>query len=146
MNTSATGKPAMPGGRAGGFSLIELMIAVVIVAVLMAIAYPSYVSHMVKTRRVAAESCLSEYANYLERYYTTNMHYTGATLPADFDCASQTSGSYIYQFGANSPSANAYILQAVPQGMQANKDTACGTLGLDQTGDRTASTGSARCW
>src|SRR5215469_15393153 len=67
-------------GAAAGFTLIELMIVVGIIAVLVAIAYPSYQQHIIKTNRTAAEGCLSEYSNYMERYYTTNLTY--GQLPA----------------------------------------------------------------
>ena len=56
-----------------GFTLIELMIVVAIIAIIAAIAYPSYINSVVKTKRAAAEGCVSEYANYMERYYTTNL-------------------------------------------------------------------------
>ena len=146
--------------RADGFTLIELMIVVAIVAILTAIAYPSYVNYITKTHRVAAEGCLSEYANYMERYYTTNLRYdqTSAT-PAvanntttwpKFDCASaqQTGANYKYQFAANSPAQTTYTIQAAPINAQLTRDTLCGTLSLDQTGMRNKSgTGTVdQCW
>ncbi|HET9108841.1 MAG TPA: prepilin-type N-terminal cleavage/methylation domain-containing protein, partial [Steroidobacteraceae bacterium] len=45
-------------GRADGFTLIELMIAVVVVAILMAIAVPSYESYVEKSRRTDAKTAL----------------------------------------------------------------------------------------
>jgi len=118
------------------------MIVVAIIAVLASIAYPSYIKYITKTRRNAATACLSEYANYMERYYTTNLSYkqsAGATLP-DLGCsdASQTGDYYDYQFGGTpaSPTSTAYSIQAVPQGTQSSRDTQCGTLGIDQTGQR----------
>ena len=141
--------------RADGFTLIELMIVVAIVAILTAIAYPSYITYITKTHRVAAEGCLSEYANYMERYYTTNLRYdkdTSAvanTLP-QFDCATpqQTGANYSYTFAANSLTQFAYTIQAGPKPVQQARDTLCGTLSLDQTGARTESgTGTVdQCW
>jgi type IV pilus assembly protein PilE len=121
---------------------------VVVVAILAALAYPSYTSYIVKTHRKAAEGCLSEYANYMERYYTSNLSYKNASVAnTPLDCKSQTSAWYTYSF-PSAPSSTEYTVQAVPIGMQL-KD-ACGTLSLDQTGARSVSeTGAdaiAQCW
>ena len=143
--------------RSRGFTLIELMIVVAIIAVLASIAYPSYIKYITKTRRNAATACLSEYANYMERYYTTNLSYKqpSAAVPA-LGCAdtTQTGDYYNYQFGGTpaSPTSTAYSIQAVPQDVQASRDTQCGTLGLNQSGTRfiqsSESTAApvAACW
>ena len=145
--------------RGAGFSLIELMIVVAIIAILAGIALPSYTRHVVKTKRVAAQACLSEYASYMERYYTTNLRYdhdTSATPVANpvstapatlvLDCASaqRTGADYSYALPAASLSASSYSLTATPVGAQATRDAQCGMLSLDQTGARGPAT--AGCW
>jgi type IV pilus assembly protein PilE len=142
------------------------MIVVAIVAILSAIAIPAYTNYVVKSHRVAAEGCLSEYANYMERYYTTNMRYdqsmpaspSTSTTPvantlgaAGLDCATtqRTGANYTYDFPAGAASATTYIVEAVPFGAQRTRDSKCGTLSLDQAGTRKASldpAGTAGCW
>jgi len=144
-----------------GFTLLELMIVVAIIAILAAIAYPSYVTYITKSRRVAAEGCLSQYANYMERFYTSGLSYTAdgsgianpliapATQPPlGFDCAStQQTGSY-YGYSLASATSAAYTVQAAPVGVQITRDAKCGTLSLNQAGSRTATGtgGVAQCW
>lgn len=151
--------------RSRGFTLIELVIVVLIVAILAAIAYPSYTNYITSTRRSAAEACLAEYSNYMERYYTTNLSYetpatptsTGSgspsriTLPTlDCEATTQTGDYYTYQFPTTSASVttSTYTIQAVPQGIQASRDAKCGTLSLDNTGTRSATgtSGTTSCW
>ncbi len=125
-----------------GFTLIELMIVVAIIAILAAIAYPAYTQHMVKARRSAGASCLLEQAQFMERYYTTNMSYTGAALPGT-PCTNELATHYSFAISAG-PTATTYTVSATPQGAQASNDTTCGTLSVNQAGAKTPTT--AGCW
>ncbi|WP_063671209.1 type IV pilin protein [Dyella thiooxydans] len=147
MSHPHTNRP--PAARVAGFSLIELMIVVAVIAILMAIAVPSYMKYTIRTHRTAAESCLSEYANYMERYYTTNMRYdqsggTTLTLPT-LGCKTDTASYYNYGFASGEPTQTTFNIQAVPIGNQLAKDTQCGTLSINQSGTR-GSNDTASCW
>ena len=61
---------------ARGFTLIEVMITVAIVAILASIALPSYQEHVRKAKRAEAQSILLEAAQYMQRYYSGNDRYT----------------------------------------------------------------------
>ncbi len=134
---------------AAGFTLMEVMIVVAIVAILSTIAYGSYQQQIVKSRRSAGAACLQERAQYMERYYTTYLTYDGDPAPDISQCDSEVSPHYQVSFVTGSTGAKTFTLQAVPQGMQATKDTLCGTLTINQRGVRgesgTASSAD-ECW
>mgnify|MGYP001547372183 CR=1 FL=1 len=129
---------------ARGFTLLELMIVVAIIAILTAIAYPSYTHHIIKTRRAAATACLSEYSNYMERFYTTNLAYTAAVDPG-LDCESTAQTGNNYGYTLTIPDASHDTISATPKGPQV-ADTECGTLTLNQTGTRTPAASVATGW
>jgi type IV pilus assembly protein PilE len=147
--------------NSSGFTLIETMITVGIIAILAAIAIPSYMSYMVTSRRAAAEACLSNYADYMERFYATNMSYyqdtsgnlmSQSTLTAlNLDCATpQNTGTYyVYNF-SGTITQSTFTLEAQPQGTQLAHDKLCATLTLNQLGQRgetgTAGTSTNSCW
>lgn len=141
--------------KAMGFTLIEVMIVVAVIAILAAVAYPSYQQSVAKTRRSAAQGCLVEMAQFMERFYTTNMRYdqTAATPPvavalANPTCRADMAAFYTFSFPAGQPTQSTYTIQAVPQGSQASADAGCGTLTLTQAGTKGRSGTAAlnSCW
>lgn len=136
--------------RHSGMTLIELMIVVAIIGILAGVAYPSYTQHVIDTRRKLAQSCLSEYALYMERYYTLNLTYEGATLvPGECVSNLNAGGASYYSFLATIPNASTFTLKAIPLGAQASGDKKCGvTLTLDQSGKRNTDPdgNAAKCW
>lgn len=140
--------------HARGVTLIELMIAVAIVGILAAIAYPSYQAQVRRGNRTDAKAELMEVAQELEKCFTRLGRYqpTAAGQCVAYDnivAGNRTSeaGKYLLSFVPGSVSATTYTLQAVLQEGRGN-DPECLTLRLDQTGLR-GSTGTAEaatCW
>ena len=138
-----------------GFSLIELMIVVAVIAVIASIGYPSYINSIVKTKRAAAEGCVSQYAGYMERFYTVNLRYdkdaegednpvVGENPVLTLDCAGPQNSEADYKFYVAAPTASTYTVTAKPRGAQRSRDTTCGALSIDQAGTKLPSTNG--CW
>jgi type IV pilus assembly protein PilE len=131
-----------------GFSLIELMIVVLIVAILAAVAIPSYRKYVVRSHRVDAQRALTELAARQERFLYSNNAYADSV--SSLGGTSSMAGSY-YTVAVDPASASTttYTVVATAVGSQHDDDKLCQTLSLDQAG-RQESTGSTTndpaCW
>ena len=136
-----------------GFTLIEVMIVVAIVAILASIALPSYLESVKRGRRADAKTALLENAQWLEKQYSVSFNYgkdaagndiTSARLPVQ--TVPRTAAAFYNVAFAATPTAETFTLQAVPTGSMANDR--CGTLTLDNAGRRgQGNTGTeALCW
>ncbi len=144
--------------RSRGFTLIELMIVLVIVAILTAIAYPSYTQHVVKTRRADGQSALMHAYALMERYYAENNTFATATIntgtaATDIISGGPTNGQEpspegFYNISIQAQNANSFTLQAVPTGTQATEDDTCATLTINSLGEKgqTGSGDVGDCW
>ena len=134
--------------RTAGVTLIELMVVVIIIGILTAIAVPAYSRYVMRSNRAAARACLTEYAQYMERFYTTNLTYVVDEDPV-LGCAREAGLDQYYTFDLDpNPTQRTFTARAVPIGAQEERDGQCGTLTLNETGLRTKSgTGSLDdCW
>ena len=132
-----------PHRKVNGFTLIELMIVIAIVAILASVALPAYNDSITKSRRSDAQGALTSFANAMERHFTTNGTYEGAAgtsgsptntgLPWIFSQKSPVDGdTTYYTLGITQASASSYTLVAVAVGSQADD----GNMALTSTGLR----------
>ena len=139
-----------------GFTLIELMIVVAVVAILAGIAINSYRNQIRKSKRAEAKQILADYAMREEKWRATHATYTNQI--ADINAAATApSGNYNFAFsfptsgncagGQAKGSANSFIITATKAGSQAD-DTGCATFVFtNDCGTITkTSTGGDVCW
>jgi type IV pilus assembly protein PilE len=138
--------------RQSGFTLIELMITVAVVAVLAAIAIPSYADYVTRSRRNDVRISLAQSAQWLERFRAENRGtYTNAALQPGTE-VSPLSGNAMYDITVAVGGGGAtYQLTATPRAGSPMAGDLCGIYTLGSDGRRTAggnSTGEAfeRCW
>ena len=126
-----------------GFTIIELMIVVGIVAILLALAYPSYAQYVRKAKRGDAQQLLLNWSINQEIFRSSNTTYAGVlALPKPIDA----DGRYVFST-LGDPDATSYTLQADGSDGDQVNDTArngdpCHTLTLNQNGVKLP----AACW
>lgn len=142
---------------AAGFTLIEVLVAVAIVAILAGIAYPSYLESVRKARRAEVRAALLQLMQQQERYYTqrnTYIAFSSASTDVDerrfkwFSGATPADSGFQIRGRAcgNAPLSACIELFAEAGGANVNtsyRDSACPSLSLRSTGEQG---GSAACW
>jgi type IV pilus assembly protein PilE len=147
---------ALPRRRAArGFTLIELMITVTIIAILASIAYPAYNQSVRKSRRADAKTALLDLAQREERFMSTANTYskkptdlgypTGTIFPMNI----LTGGASYYTLDfPQDPDTMTFTITATPTGDQLKDKCGAFTLKQDgtQTVNNTTGTAASDCW
>ncbi len=125
----------MKPARNSGFTMIEMMIVVVIIAILASIGYPAYQEQVRKSRRADCAGELQLLANAMERSFTLNGTYpAGPALPGGFPASCpMNGGTPVYNFAIVNGGAT-FSISAAPTGPQAGDK--CGTLTLTNLGQQ----------
>lgn len=149
---------------ARGVTLLELVVALAIAALVATLATAGYERTILRARRLDAHAALNAVASAQERHYLEYARYAShfASPLADSDPVTAEEAAASLPLSAASPDGHyalvldtdadalAYRITARPTGMQ-RRDAACATLVLDHTGRRTAldargTDASTTCW
>lgn len=144
----AQGAAGMPcrGKPPHGFTLIELMITVAVIAILAAIAIPNYSRYVVRSHRAAIESFMLEVSGAQERYLVDNRAYAANLGALGMSVPAAQAARYDVAVAPNAALPPGYSVVATPKGSQLTADSACGTLTLTSAGAKSASGSGTDCW
>jgi type IV pilus assembly protein PilE len=127
--------PARPINRLliKGFTIIELMIVVAIIAVIASIAIPNYQDYIVKSNRSAAKQFILSIANKQEQYLLDNRSYASDLAALGLTAPPETTNKYAFTIDNVTTAPLAYRIVATAQGPQLSD----GDLTLTNTGAKT---------
>lgn len=146
-----------------GFSLLELMTAVVIIGILAAIALPSYSNYVLRSNRTVGKTILMQIAGQQENFFVDRKRYAAALGPGsaanslnypaaqmfvlpDGRTTATSSSDAIYRVEISAATETTFTAQATPLNRQ-TKDTDCSVLSVTNTGTRSATgTKASECW
>lgn len=127
-----------------GFTLIELMIAVVIVGILSMVALPAYNDYVIRGKIPDATSNLASKRVQQEQFFQDNRTYVGGT-----GCGNDTTTSQNFNFSCTNVAATTYTLTATGKGSMTgftytlDQNNAKATTALPSTAWGTA---TINCW
>ncbi len=148
----------LPGMRPrnAGFSLLELMVVFLILAILATLQYPSYKESIRKAKRAEGRAALADAMQQQERHYSQHSTYAAfsATVPSGFKWYSgdtPKASSYELRGEACKDDSlkNCIVIKAVPGTAKVNgnfQDDLCGELSLASNGVNGASGTGNDCW
>lgn len=131
-----------------GFTLVELLIVVAVIAILASIAVPMYRDFVVRANRSDAIIALTELANLQEKHYSNELAYTSTIGDLNYPSSSPEG---FYNLQVSTGGTIGYTLTAVPVGRQLEEDEACQQFTLNSFGQRSArddggNDTSQQCW
>ena len=125
-----------------GFTLIELMIAVVIIGILAAVAFPSYEGYLRRSRRAEAQQTLMAAASKQQQFLLDTRSYTTTLSALNLSVPASVNTYYTVTLSVASASSTvpAFTVTATPLNSQARDS--CGALTLNHNGVKAPT----NCW
>jgi type IV pilus assembly protein PilE len=123
-----------------GFTLMELLIAVAIVAILAAIAVPSYASFIRKSVRADAQAFIADAANRQQQFLVDRRAYASSLSALRAAVPASLTGKFTFSIVATDGPPPTFTITGTADGEQAHDS--CPVIRIDSAGTRTPAT----CW
>jgi type IV pilus assembly protein PilE len=132
MGRLNTGVARVAGKR--GFTLIELLVTMAVIAILAAVAFPSYTQYVVRGKRSAAQAQMMDIANREEQYLLANRNYADkdALESNGYALPDAVAAGYTYDVELGEGTLPSYTITFTPTGSQESD----GALSLSSGGVR----------
>ncbi|PLW81615.1 pilus assembly protein [Kineobactrum sediminis] len=117
-----------------GFTLIELMIVIAIVAILVTVALPAYQGYVIKANRGAAQSFLLDIAQRQQLYFNDTRTYASTAVELNLSTPERVASSYSVNFSVDAGPPPTYLITAVP--LTGTSQVRDGSLTIDNTGNK----------
>jgi len=128
--------------RASGFTLIEVLITVALIAILLATALPSYRSYVRRSLRTEVQAYMMSVTGRQQQFLVDTRAYATTLSSVDVPLPDRITGAYTLTLEVKAGPPPEFVLKAVPTPDQAYD--VCGTMSINQAGAKTA--GKADCW
>ena len=125
--------PTFGKGRNTGFTLIELMITVAIIAILASVAIPSYAQYVIRSKRSAAQAQMMDIANREQQYLLANRSYADKAALA-FPLPTEVSANYDYTITLSASGVPSFLVTFTP--LSGSSQSSDGALTLNSDGTK----------
>lgn len=117
-----------------GFTMVELMIVLAVVGILASVAYPSYVNHVIRSNRTAAQAHLMDLAQHEQQYLADNRTYAASVSALNLTTPTSVSSKYTISIDVQAGPPPTFTITATPVtgGSQAQD----GALTIDNAGTK----------